>query len=55
MMNTTVEPGYNLHSTQLSIQLFIITGYTTIFYVTSRDINSALILSTMLYMIYMCI
>ena len=35
---------------QMSIQLFIVTGFTTIFYVTSRDINPVLILSTLLYM-----
>ena len=36
---------------QMSIQLFIVTGYTTLFYVTSRVINPVLILSTLLYMI----
>ena len=35
---------------QMSIQLLIVTGYTTIFYVTSRDLNLSLILSTLLYM-----
>jgi hypothetical protein len=35
---------------QMSIQLFIVTGFTTLFYVTSRDINPVLILSTLMYM-----
>ena len=36
---------------QVSIQLFIVTGFTTLFYVTSRDLNLPLILSTLMYMI----
>ena len=46
-MNTT---NLDTNSTQMSIQLLIITGYTTIFYVTSRDLNLPLILSTLMYM-----
>jgi hypothetical protein len=38
---------------KMSIQLFIVTGYTIIYYVTSRDINLPLILSTLLYMFIM--
>jgi len=36
--------------TQMSIQLFIVTGYTTIFYVTCKGFNLPLILSTLMYM-----
>ena len=49
-MNTTNVSMVQTKPTQMSIQLLIITGYTTIFYVTSRDINPVLILSTLLYM-----
>ena len=49
-MNTTNVSMIQTKPTQMSIQLLIITGYTTIFYVTSRDINPVLILSTLLYM-----
>ena len=41
------------HINKMSIQLFIVTGYTTIFFVTSRGLNFPLILSTFLYMIIM--
>ena len=50
-MNTTNVSMVQTKPTQMSIQLLIITGYTTIFYVTSRDINPVLILSTLMYMI----
>jgi len=43
--NVTID-----HTNKMSIQLFIVTGYTTIFYVTSRDLNLPLILSTLMYM-----
>ena len=49
-MNTTNVSMVQTKPTQMSIQLLIITGYTTIFYVTSRDINPVLLLSTLLYM-----
>jgi len=44
--NVTID-----HTNKMSIQLFIVTGYTTIFYVTSRRLNLPMILSTLLYMI----
>ena len=44
--NVTID-----NTTQVSIQLFIVTGFTTLFYVTSRDLNLPLILSTLMYMI----
>jgi len=51
-MNTTNTTNATIDKTkQMSIQLFIVTGFTTIFYVTSRDINPVLILSTLMYMI----
>ena len=49
-MNTTNVSMVQTKPTQMSIQLLIITGYTTIFYVTSRDINPVLLLSTLMYM-----
>ena len=49
-MNTTNGTIDKTSQTQMSIQLFIVTGYTTLFYVTSKGFNLPLILSTLMYM-----
>ena len=50
-MNTTNVSIVQTKPTQLSIQLLIITGYTTLSYVYTNDINLPLVLSTIMYMI----